>query len=309
MPEPHDTAAHRQDPDNQVSGLLRNLVKDEPAAVDSSVLGTLDGIVKKEPAAVDNSISRPLHNICEGRPGARELSESVDDFLARLPPATTRQTLFLDWIWISNPHIPVRTRSEDRDLLVEGGSQRLQHLSTFIEVTRSSGQPRNAASREISKARRAAIQDLKDLATACNVVVGKWMLFPSSSAVNKVWETVTRATANNELGHLSKVDTADGSGQVRLICVYTEDFNNMDDVARVLKRLSQLGLVKSGPGARPIYYKSGQSASTRLALRLTNKSPDAWTELGIYSGNKWGLGGSMVRNNPNVACLLDRLLT
>lgn len=282
VPVPHDTAADYSVSDNQVSGLLHNIGQDEPTAA-------------------HNPVSRPLYNICEGRPGARELSESVDDFLARLPPATTNQSLFLDWIWIANPYIPARTRPEDHDLLVEGGSQRLQRLSTVIDVTRASGQPRNDASKQISEARKAAIQDLKDFATACNVVTGKWMLFPAPSTVNKVWAIVARATANNELGPLSKVDTADGSGQARLICVYTEDFNNMDDIARVLKRLSQLGLVKSGPGSRPIYYKSGQFIYPSIfALKVTHKLPDAWTELGIYSGNKWGLGGSMVRNTPTI---------
>lgn len=83
------------------------------------------------------------------------------------------------------------------------------------------------------------------------------MLFPEVGQVNEVWSTIAHATARNELGILAKVETK-GSDEKkeRLICVYTYDFRDKDDVARVLNRLRQLELVRTG--GRQLYYKSGE---------------------------------------------------
>lgn len=84
------------------------------------------------------------------------------------------------------------------------------------------------------------------------------MLFVEPKNVNAVWEIVARATAQNELGIAAKVaprDPAD-SRRVHLICIYTYNFMDKDDVGRVLVRLRQLELVRTG--GRPIYYKTGK---------------------------------------------------
>src|SRR5438045_6428313 len=47
-----------------------------------------------------------LHNPYEGLCYARQLNETVEEFLERLPPATTRQSHKIPWIFIANPHIP-----------------------------------------------------------------------------------------------------------------------------------------------------------------------------------------------------------
>lgn len=85
------------------------------------------------------------------------------------------------------------------------------------------------------------------------------MLFIAPRSVNEVWGTVARATVNNELGIAAKVAPRmeQGSSKERLICIYTYDFSDQEDIARVLNRLRQLRLVRSGPSSRPIYYKPG----------------------------------------------------
>ena len=110
--------------------------------------------------------------------------------------------------------------------------------------------------RDVAKERREAVDDLKELAAACNVLSGKWMLFPEPGSVNEVWGKVARATANGELGTAAKAETRVDSEKERLICVYTKDFRDKNDVARVLSRMRELELVR--PGGRYIYYKSGQ---------------------------------------------------
>ncbi|KAK0724764.1 hypothetical protein B0H67DRAFT_482773 [Lasiosphaeris hirsuta] len=226
-----------------------------------------------------SSFSGHLHNRYEGKPGAWQLTESVDDFLARLPPATTNWQPGLDWIFIGNPFIPEETKHADEAFL-EGGTERLRLLSSFITQTKGSGKSPYVVSREISRARKETVQDLRELAAGCNTLSGKWMLFLEPNTVNEAWATVARATSNNELGTAAKVDTRLSlpSEKERLICVYTKDFRDEHDVARVLNRLRQLKLVRAG--GKYIYYKC-----------------DAWTNLGIYGGNEWGIKASMYSSN------------
>lgn len=81
------------------------------------------------------------------------------------------------------------------------------------------------------------------------------MLFCTVFEINEVWESVAKATANNELGIAAKVATKPHLDQrtERLICVYTEDFSNIKDVTRVAEKLKQLGLTRG----KPLYYKPG----------------------------------------------------
>ncbi|KAK4156419.1 hypothetical protein C8A00DRAFT_30703 [Chaetomidium leptoderma] len=229
-----------------------------------------------------------LHNHYESQPGARQLSESIEHFLARLPPATTDWRPGLDWIWIANPHTPPPGPGS-RALVAQfrkGGEERLalftecQNMATATAASGASGGGRSLARlrKDVADGRREAVADLRDLAGVCNVVTGKWMLFPEPGNVNEVWAKVCQATANDELGTGAKVETRVESAKERLICVYTRDFRDKDDVARVLNRMRELELVR--PGGKQIYYKS-----------------DAWTELGIYGGNNWGIGASTYSSN------------
>lgn len=85
------------------------------------------------------------------------------------------------------------------------------------------------------------------------------MLFVEPTLVNEIWERVAQATARNELGIAAKVAPREerGSARERLVCIYTYDFRDRDDVARVLHRLRQLHLVRDRASGRHIYYKAG----------------------------------------------------
>ncbi|KAL2179427.1 uncharacterized protein P884DRAFT_275773 [Thermothelomyces heterothallicus CBS 202.75] len=218
----------------------------------------------------------------EGQLGAKRLSESVEEFLGRLPPATTNWRPGLDWIRISNPFAspqPDQALARFR----KGAEERLALFAEFKRMaTAASVKAANRSlmtlRRDISEGRRETIADLLELAGACNVVAGKWMLFPGPEHVNEVWTKVATATANGELGITAKVETRVRADKERLVCIYTRDFRDKDDVRRVLNRMRELELVR--PGGRQIYYK-----------------PDAWTELGIYGGNGWGIAASMYSSN------------
>lgn len=231
-----------------------------------------------------------LYNKYEGEPGARQLSESIDVFLARLPPATTDWRPGLDWIWIANPYSPPGPRSA-LDRFMEGGAERLDLFESFERMATASGaHASSTVQRDVAKERREAVEDLKELAAVCNVVAGKWMLFPEPGNLNAVWTKVARATANNELGTVAKVETRVDPQNGRLICVYTRDFRDKDDVARVLNRMRELELVR--PGGRQIYYKSGQHQISIFSFGLANHDSQM---LGLTSASMGGTAGASKR--------------
>ncbi|KAF5004529.1 hypothetical protein FDECE_8984 [Fusarium decemcellulare] len=237
-----------------------------------------------------------LHNPYAGVHYAWQLTETVDDFLARLPPKTTDITEDTPWIFICNPYISRVDKSMSQNqfskgnedeapeeegsrtaLVVEGGYERLGLITKFAEGMKRTGKALSTQEREISKERKRAVEDILHLAHAAKVRAGKWMLFCPPAEVNDVWEIVAKATANNELGIAAKVaprPVDEDSRKDRLICVYTTDFADKADVGRVLQKLRELKLVEAR--GRPIYYK-----------------PDAYTYIGISFGNVWGLKASI----------------
>lgn len=75
--------------------------------------------------------------------------------------------------------------------------------------------------------------------------------------MNAVWAVIAKATAKNELGIAAKVAPDEGdTRKQRLICVYTEDFTDMKDVSRVLKKMKDLGIFEAR--GKPVYYKCGK---------------------------------------------------
>ena len=102
------------------------------------------------------------------------------------------------------------------------------------------------------------------------------MLFPTNDEVVQTWKSVVHGTIEGSLGIGAKVATEAGGKDTsrRLICIYTKDFSDMDDVQRVVEELVRLGLCpREGNG---IYYKC-----------------DAFTYLGLESDNKYGLKASL----------------
>lgn len=102
------------------------------------------------------------------------------------------------------------------------------------------------------------------------------MLFPTKEEVGRVWKLVAQGVADNRLGDTAKVaaDSENGDSGGILICVYTKDFSDLDDVSRVLSELVDLGLCSAE--GRGIYYKC-----------------DAYTYLDIGSKNDYGLKASL----------------
>lgn len=102
------------------------------------------------------------------------------------------------------------------------------------------------------------------------------MLFPGPFSADTIWNKIARATHAGELGIAAKIATNDNSGRSQVICIYTHDFTDLEDVKRgkcfvllffrnwfhgaadevreeVLLNLRKLGLGKK----RSISYKPG----------------------------------------------------
>lgn len=133
-----------------------------------------------------------LHNPYAGVHYAWQLTETVDEFLTRLPPKTTDITEVTPWIYICNPYIPRVEKSlaqnqlskgnEDEApeeegsktvLVMEGGHERLDLLAKFIEGVQNSRKTPAAQEQEIIAERKRASNDILHLAHAARVRAGK----------------------------------------------------------------------------------------------------------------------------------------
>jgi hypothetical protein len=74
---------------------------------------------------------------------------------------------------------------------------------------------------------------------------GKWLLFASPEHHNEVWRKIEEATKAGRLGYTSKTTARSRPDYSRMsamvTCVYTYDFDDQDDVRRVLTGLRSLG--------------------------------------------------------------------
>ncbi|OKO97440.1 UPF0696 protein C11orf68 -like protein [Penicillium subrubescens] len=219
--------------------------------------------------AASTSMSRPRDS--------RGPGESISAFTSRLAPSRTSFSDVGPWIWMWKPKSQVK--EGDVATLVRKGNDLLQayeeEASSLRAAHDKSGAKTTAGlTRKLNPLRRTLEQNIFALAKETGVTSGKWMFFPTVDYVDSFWKTVVTALDKGDLGEAAKVATDDGSGQARLICVYTKDFSDKEDVKRVLLTLVEKGLVDEE--SRPIYYKC-----------------DAYTHLDIKSNNAYGLKASL----------------
>lgn len=163
--------------------------------------------------------------------------------------------------------------TKGRDLLHE-----FENKKTTMEVEhdRSGAKTKAPLTRKLNILRHSLEDEIFALARETNTITGKWMLFPSMERVDAVWAAVVGTTVRGELGIGAKVATnsENEESKARLICIYTRDYEDLDDIRRVIEKLVDLELVTEK--TRPIYYKA-----------------DAYTYLDISSGNPYGLKVSL----------------
>jgi len=233
-------------------------------------LFTIAVTASTKPAKPPPSTSASLHNPYADLLNGRQLSETVSAFLTRLPPSvTTSASIGSPWIFIANPHAPNRATFEDWAGFTARGAELLDTLSVARADFEASmpGKAKAIITRKVTPLRKQLELDLLSAAKERKCTTGKWMLFPTVQDVDYVWSKVAKGTAERELGVAAKVaameDGGEGdSGARRLICVYTKDFADAEDVKRVLLGLKAMGLLRGDDGGegRGIYYKCGECA-------------------------------------------------
>jgi len=76
---------------------------------------------------------------------------------------------------------------------------------------------------------------------------GKWLIFIHRCEIDAWWATIKTATEQGSFGRSAKVSTAKPKPNVsgpseHVICVYTYDCNDFDDVRRIRQALRDLGV-------------------------------------------------------------------
>ena len=76
---------------------------------------------------------------------------------------------------------------------------------------------------------------------------GKWLVFVDKRDVDEVWAKIKKAVEEGKLGNDAKVATAKPNRLAtnpnkRVICVYTYDYTDEQDVRRVREELRHLGI-------------------------------------------------------------------
>lgn len=76
---------------------------------------------------------------------------------------------------------------------------------------------------------------------------GKWLVFEHISEIDNLWLKIREATVNGQLGGSSKTSTAKpnpnaSDNDYKVICVYTADFSNKEDVKRIEYELRKIGV-------------------------------------------------------------------
>ena len=133
-----------------------------------------------------------LYNPYEGRISGHQSEETVDEFLQRLPPATTRISHDIPWIFIANPFRkrPAREMSQDQmDLGDEGPPSVDSDWATFVVQARNllkqltcckhaiekgmAGEANAAVTRAVNVEKENIVRRILDTAAALHCTSGK----------------------------------------------------------------------------------------------------------------------------------------
>lgn len=212
-------------------------------------------------------------------PAAWQQSETIESFLHRLPVQDPATSMVGPWLWVGRPTVPYahsRRKLGNSDIFTDSGTELLQafNLERGKIESENVGKASSTITRKLTPHREQLESDLLTLAVKMAMTSGKWMLFPDPHKVAHVWSIVATATANGKLGPTSKVSTPDPSEANTLICIYSYDFSDVEDVRRVLNEIVDLGLCHAD--GKPLYYKC-----------------DAYRHLNISSNNPYKLRASL----------------
>jgi hypothetical protein len=154
---------------------------------------SLTEIANSNMSTAVETASATLYNPYEGSTCGRQLGETVDEFLTRLPPATTRVSVTSPWIFIANPFrkAPSKEREhnaqeqlldeappeEDSDLtkfMVLAGNllEELSVIQQGIEMSMA-GRVKSQITKAVNVEKDKIVRKILDTATEMHVTSGK----------------------------------------------------------------------------------------------------------------------------------------
>ncbi|EKM77521.1 hypothetical protein AGABI1DRAFT_61608 [Agaricus bisporus var. burnettii JB137-S8] len=259
--------------------------------IDHEVIELPDWVMPPTQSEIDDGLY-DLHEDDEGiwivydwkddNPDAR-----IEPFYQRWPPSRTSSSL-CSWINVNRGLSPASQLDQDAfDKRFHMDIEGLQ--KEFVEIE-------NKVDTEELKLTPEMIDEL---AVKYGVLSGKWLVYASSEEVDKLWRKIVGiVTFDREYGSVkvssrkvlepsseSSPSATECNGGVpdpdegHVICVYVEDYLDMDEVNRLRKALRfQAGVFK------------------RIGFK-----PDVYTWLGLYRGNKFGIRPSKYHDSDNWA--------
>ncbi|XP_065913601.1 UPF0696 protein C11orf68 homolog [Dysidea avara] len=184
--------------------------------------------------------------VFEGKP--EELGKFLDEHKPSDPAWNTENK---EWVSVHNP-------LEDRDL---------RDLDKALDMWE-----------DLVSNRRVTPKKIEEIALATKFTGGKWMIFKHRRIIDETWKRMAEATVAGKLGCSAKVSTTYASDTNKrnreidqhLICVFTKNFADKDDVWRVEKALRSMGITDT------LKYK-----------------PNIYTHFKLYLGNEYKIKPSL----------------
>lgn len=95
--------------------------------------------------------------------------------------------------------------------------------------------------------------------------VGKWLFFVAEKYIDDTWRNVKKAVEDGKLWKQAKVSTAWRSkGKVYVVCVYTYDYKDENDVMKIREYLREMGF------KRATSYKSDEQTLAGIYSDLSS---------------------------------------
>uniref|UniRef100_UPI00358E38BD UPF0696 protein C11orf68 homolog isoform X2 n=1 Tax=Myxine glutinosa TaxID=7769 RepID=UPI00358E38BD len=121
---------------------------------------------------------------------------------------------------------------------------------------------------------------IKRLALDYEYLPGSWLIFLDSGfKVDHAWACISRAVVDGRLRSAKVSPSVKGSDQKHVMCIYSQDFTNEEDVFAVD------GAIRAAGIKCPMLYK-----------------PDVYTYLRIYRRNQWGLCPTIYESKFDLQC-------
>lgn len=222
-------------------------------------------------------------NPYEGEPNAIQLNEPLTTFLSRLKPSNPDHQE--PWIFCANFHSTTRPTDPNTAAFKQTGHNLLDKILMKRQELEAKFDPPKAEgviTRMMAADRATLESDILSAAKRHNLTVGKWMLFPTRDKVDRYWDAIVHGTVDGRLGTAAKVATRPEKPEdpTQVICVYTWDITDREDIKRVLLELVRLKLA-------PAVVETGQKSKNGFVKGQIWYKPDCYTLLGVTSGNEW----------------------